>query len=148
MTITTFCDDGEVEQITKQLHKLINVLKVTDLCDSNHVEREIMLVKIQAVTRDIRDEVKTISDIFHGQIVDLTPTIYTVEIIGSSEELDTFLETVTKVTEIVEEPVREKLADRPDLIVSPFGVKENPNREKLNDDQYYENISLFDLEDK
>ncbi len=53
-----------------------------------------------------------------------------------------------KVTEIVEEPVREKLADRPDLIVSPFGVKENPNREKLNDDQYYENISLFDLEDK
>jgi hypothetical protein len=55
---------------------------------------------------------------------------------------------VEKVTEIIEEPVREKLADRPDLIVSPFGVKENPNREKLNDDQYYENISLFDLEDK
>ena len=55
---------------------------------------------------------------------------------------------VEKVTETVEEPVREKLADRPDLIVSPFGVKENPNREKLNDDQYYENISLFDLEDK
>ena len=52
------------------------------------------------------------------------------------------------VTEAVEEPVRETLANRPDLIVSPFGVKENPAKEKLNDDQYYENISLFDLEDK
>ena len=53
-----------------------------------------------------------------------------------------------KAVEVKEEPARERLTDRPDLIVSPFGVKENPNREKLNDDQYYENISLFDLEDK
>ncbi|WP_274968014.1 acetolactate synthase small subunit [Succinimonas amylolytica] len=102
MTITTFCDEQEVEQITKQLHKLINVLKVTDLCDSSHVEREIMLVKIEAATRDLRSEIKTMSDIFHGQIVDLTPTLYTVEIIGSSEELDHFLEAVTKVSEIIE----------------------------------------------
>ena len=53
-----------------------------------------------------------------------------------------------KITEAVEEPVKETLANRPDLIVSPFGVKESPAKEKLNDDQYYENISLFDLEDK
>ena len=102
MTISTSCDAQEVEQITKQLHKLINVLKVTDLIDSPHVEREIMLVKISANTRDLRDEIKTMVDIFHGQIVDLTPNLYTVEIIGISEELDNFLQSVEKAAEIIE----------------------------------------------
>ena len=80
MTIVTCCDDDEVEQITKQLHKLIDVLKVFDLADSGHIEREIMLAKVRANTRDLRDEVKSISDIFHGQIVDLTPDLYTIQV--------------------------------------------------------------------
>ncbi len=102
MTIVTTCDDDEVEQITKQLHKLIDVLKVCDLADSGHVEREIMLVKIRANTRDLRDEIKTMTDIFHGQIVDLTPELYTVQIIGTSEELDNFLAAVCQEAEVVE----------------------------------------------
>lgn len=102
MTIVTCCDAEEVEQITKQLHKLIDVLKVCDLADSGHVEREIMLVKIRANTRELREEIKTMSDIFNGSIVDLTPELYTVQIIGTSEELDNFLNAVCQVAEVVE----------------------------------------------
>lgn len=102
MTIVTTCDAEEVEQITKQLHKLIDVLKVTDLAEAGHVEREIMLVKIRANTRDLRAEIMSMSDIFHGQIVDLTPELYTVQIIGTSEQLDNFLGAVCQAAEVVE----------------------------------------------
>ncbi|MDD6176726.1 MAG: acetolactate synthase small subunit [Succinivibrionaceae bacterium] len=102
MTIVTFCDADEVEQITKQLHKLIDVLKVCDLADSGHVEREIMLIKVRANSRDLRDEIKSMADIFHGNIVDLTPELYTVQIIGTSEDLNNFLVAVREVVEIVE----------------------------------------------
>ena len=102
MTIVTTCDAEEVEQITKQLHKLIDVLKVTDLAEAGHVEREIMLVKIRANTRDLRAEIKSMSDIFKGEIVDLTPELYTVQIIGTSEQLDNFLAAVCQVAEVVE----------------------------------------------
>ena len=102
MTIVTCCDDDEVEQITKQLHKLIDVLKVFDLADSGHIEREIMLAKVRANTRDLRDEVKSISDIFHGQIVDLTPDLYTIQVIGSSDELNNFLTAISQAVDIVE----------------------------------------------
>ena len=102
MTIVTTCDAEEVEQITKQLHKLIDVLKVTDLAEAGHVEREIMLVKIRANTRDLRAEIKSMSDIFNGEIVDLTPELYTVQIIGTSEQLDNFLAAVCQAAEVVE----------------------------------------------
>lgn len=102
MTVVTSCDADEVEQITKQLHKLIDVLKVCDLADSGHVEREIMLIKIRANTRDLRDEIKSMADIFKGTIVDLTPDLYTVQIIGTSEDIDNFLTAVANVAEIVE----------------------------------------------
>ena len=102
MTIVTTCDAEEVEQITKQLHKLIDVLKVTDLAEAGHVEREIMLVKIRADTRDLRAEIKSMSDIFNGEIVDLTPELYTVQIIGTSEQLDNFLAAVCQAAEVVE----------------------------------------------
>ena len=102
MTVVTECDNDEVEQITKQLHKLVDVLKVYDLADSTHIEREIMLVKIRANTRDLRDEIKCMSDIFKGRIVDLTPDLYTVEIIGVSGKLDNFLTAVSQQAEIVE----------------------------------------------
>ena len=101
-TIVTTCDAEEVEQITKQLHKLIDVLKVTDLAEAGHVEREIMLVKIRANTRDLRAEIKSMSDIFNGEIVDLTPELYTVQIIGTSEQLDNFLAAVCQAAEVVE----------------------------------------------
>ncbi|MGN1394830.1 MAG: acetolactate synthase small subunit [Succinivibrionaceae bacterium] len=102
MTIVTCCDADEVEQITKQLHKLIDVLKVCDLADFGHVEREIMLVKVRANTRDIREEVKSMSDIFNGKIVDVTPDLYTLQILGTSEELDNCLVAIGQVTEVVE----------------------------------------------
>jgi acetolactate synthase-1/3 small subunit len=102
MTIVTYCNAEEVEQITKQLHKLVDVLKVCDLADSGHVEREILLIKIRANTRDLRDEIKSMTDIFRGTIVDLTPDLYTVQIIGASEDLDNFVAAVSNVAEIVE----------------------------------------------
>ncbi len=102
MTIVTSCDDDEVEQITKQLHKLIDVLKVYDLADSGHIEREIMLAKVRANTRDLREEVRSIAAIFDGKIVDLTPDLYTVQIVGTSADLDGFIAAVCQTVDVVE----------------------------------------------
>ncbi len=103
MTIQTVGDEKVLEQIEKQLHKLVDVLRVNELGQggSTHVEREIMLVKVQASGFG-REEVKRCAEIFRGQIVDVTPAIYTVQLAGTSEKLDAFLATVREVTEIVE----------------------------------------------
>ncbi|KES12963.1 Small subunit of acetolactate synthase [Snodgrassella alvi SCGC AB-598-P14] len=84
-----------MEQITKQLNKLIEVIKVIDLNDSNYVERELMLVKLRATGKD-RDEILRLTDIFRGHIIDVTDKTYTVEITGTSSKLDAFLDTVGK----------------------------------------------------
>ena len=102
MTIVTLGDERVVEQITKQLHKLVDVLKVSDITDGSHIEREIMLVKRRANTPDSRDEVKRLSEIFRGQIVDVTPDLYTVQLVGTSDKLDAFISTLKQSTEIVE----------------------------------------------
>ncbi len=102
MTIVTLGDERVIEQITKQLHKLVDVLKVSDITDGSHIEREIMLVKSRANTPDSRDEVKRLSEIFRGQIVDVTPDLYTVQLVGTSDKLDAFISTLKQSTEIVE----------------------------------------------
>ena len=95
MTIVTHGDDVVIEQITKQLNKLIEVVKVVDLNESRFVERELMLVKVRAVGKD-RDEILRLADIYRGQVVDVTDKSYTVEVTGTTDKLDSFLETVGK----------------------------------------------------
>ena len=97
LTLTTCCDEGTVEQITKQLNKLIEVVKVVDLTDGDHIERELMLVKVRAEGPQ-RPEVKRAADIFRGQIVDVTPDAYTVQLTGASEKLDAFIRAVGRAT--------------------------------------------------
>ncbi|WP_340615455.1 acetolactate synthase small subunit [Xenorhabdus entomophaga] len=101
MTIQTKGDAKVLEQIEKQLHKLVDVLRVNDLTAGPHVEREIMLVKLQA-SGDGREEIKRSADIFRGQIVDVTSTLYTVQLAGTGEKLDAFLNAVRDMAEIVE----------------------------------------------
>ena len=98
MTIQTVGDEKVLEQIEKQLHKLVDVLRVSELA---HVEREIMLVKIQASGYG-RDEVKRNTEIFRGQIIDVTPSLYTVQLAGTSDKLDAFLASIRDVAKIVE----------------------------------------------
>jgi len=82
-----------VEQITKQLNKLVEVVKVVDLTDGNHIERELMLVKVRAAGKD-RDEMKRLADIFRGRILDVTDKSYTIELTGTGEKLDAFLQAI------------------------------------------------------
>lgn len=96
LTLTTYGSDQVVEQITKQLNKLIDVVKLVDLTEGQHIERELMLVKVRA-TGAQRAEVKRTVDIFRGNIVDMTPSIYTVQIVGESDKLDGFLQALGAV---------------------------------------------------
>lgn len=91
LTLTTFGSDQVVEQITKQLNKLIDVVKLVDLTEGQHIERELMLVKVRASGAQ-RAEVKRTVDIFRGNIIDMTPSIYTMQIVGESDKLDGFLQ--------------------------------------------------------
>ena len=101
MTIVTTGNEAVLEQIEKQLHKLVDVLRVSELGQGAHVEREIMLVKIQAGGYG-RDEVKRNTEIFRGQIIDVTPSLYTVQLAGTSDKLDAFLASIRDVAKIVE----------------------------------------------
>ncbi|GHA07199.1 acetolactate synthase small subunit [Oceanisphaera arctica] len=101
MTIVTTGDERVIEQITKQLNKLVDVLKVSDLSEGDHIEREIVLVKVRADGAN-RDEVKRTADIFRGQIVDVTPHLYTVQLVGTSDKLDAFIRNMSETTEVVE----------------------------------------------
>ncbi|NHB90896.1 acetolactate synthase small subunit [Photorhabdus cinerea] len=101
MTIQTKGDARVLEQIEKQLHKLVDVLRVSELVSGSHVEREIMLVKLQASGYG-REEIKRSTEIFRGQIVDVTSTLYTVQLVGTSDKLDAFLDAVRDAAEIVE----------------------------------------------
>ena len=95
MTIVTRGNDQVLEQITKQLNKLVEVVKVIDFNNCRHVERELMLVKVRALGKD-RDELLRLTDIYRGQVVDVTDKSYVIEITGTSDKLDRFLETVPK----------------------------------------------------
>ncbi|MEC4750253.1 acetolactate synthase small subunit [Methylomicrobium sp. Wu6] len=91
MTIVTRGSDDIIEQITKQLNKLIDVVKLLDLSDVGaHIERELMLIKI-STTEQNRLEIRSIADIFRGKIIDVTASTYVVEMTGPSEKLDAFV---------------------------------------------------------
>ena len=90
MTLVTTGSDEIIEQITKQLNKLIDVVKLIDISESSHIERELMLVKVRA-TNGAREEVKRLTDIFRGRIIDVTPTSYVIEVTGEKSKLDAFL---------------------------------------------------------
>ncbi|OPX54762.1 acetolactate synthase, small subunit [Oceanospirillum multiglobuliferum] len=102
LTLTTIGSDQVIEQITKQLNKLIDVVKLVDLTEGVHIERELMLIKLKAVGAQ-RAEIKRTTDIFRGQIVDVTNTTYTVQMVGDSEKLDSFIQAmgVGAVLEVV-----------------------------------------------
>ena len=95
MTIVTSGSDDVIEQITKQLNKLVDVVKVVDLSEGTHIERELMLVKVRATGKD-REEMKRISDIFRGRILDVTDKTYTIELTGTGAKLDAFIEALEK----------------------------------------------------
>ena len=95
MTIVTTGSDEVVEQITKQLNKLIDVVKVVDLSDGDHIERELMLVKVRAIGTD-REEMKRMADIYRGRIIDVTDKDYTIELTGTGAKLDAFLNAIDR----------------------------------------------------
>ncbi|RPI00401.1 MAG: acetolactate synthase small subunit [Ignavibacteriae bacterium] len=95
MTIVTRGSDEVIEQITKQLNKLIDVVKVVDLSEAGHIERELMLVKVRA-EGEWREEMKRMSDIFRGRIIDVTDKTYTIEMTGAGHKLDAFLDALDK----------------------------------------------------
>ena len=93
LTLTTIGHTEMIEQITKNLNKLIEVVKLVDLSESAHIERELLLVKIKA-TGVQRAEIKRTVDIFRGQIVDVTSSVYTVQLAGASGKLDSFIQAI------------------------------------------------------
>jgi len=97
MTLVTSGTDEIVEQVCKQLNKLIDVVKLVNLTDDVHVERELVLIKVKAENEQ-RDEVKRIVDIFHGQVIDMTDTTYIIEVTGDSEKIDAVLKALEHMT--------------------------------------------------
>ena len=103
MTIVTSGSDAIIEQITKHLNKLVDVIKVVDLNESDHIERELMLVKVKTLDAS-REELMRLSDIFRGRIIDVNENSYTIEITGNGDKLDAFLKAVKP--ELILETVR------------------------------------------
>jgi acetolactate synthase-1/3 small subunit len=93
MTLVTRGTDEVVEQITKQLNKLVDVVRLMDMAEGAHIEREMMLIKVRASDGG-REEVKRLADIFRGKIIDVTDTVYTVELTGTGDKLDAFVKAV------------------------------------------------------
>ena len=103
MTLVTSGSDEIIEQITKHLNKLVDVIKVVNLNDSHHIERELLLIKL-AAKNDNREEIKRMVDIFRGRIIDVTENTYTIEMTGNGEKLDAFIGALEK--KIILEVVR------------------------------------------
>jgi acetolactate synthase-1/3 small subunit len=103
MTLVTRGSDAVIEQITKQLNKLVDTVKLVDLSDGPHIEREMMLIKVRA-EKQYREEIKRLADIFRGNIIDVTDTSFIIEMTGNSKKLDAFINAVHE--EMVVEVVR------------------------------------------
>ena len=97
LTLTTRGDDSKIQQIIKQLNKLVEVVRVEDLCDGEYVERELLLIKVRA-EGESRQEVKRTADIFRGQIIDVTVDAYTIQLAGPSNKLDAFIRAIDDVS--------------------------------------------------
>ena len=103
MTLVTTGSEEVIEQVTKQLNKLVDVVKLMDMSDGPHLEREMMIVKARAVDAG-REEVKRMADIFRGRVIDVTDTTYAIEVTGTSEKLDAFLKAMDPA--LIQEVVR------------------------------------------
>lgn len=103
MTLVTSGSDEIMEQITKHLNKLVDVIKVIDLNDNRHIERELLLIKL-AAKNNSREEIKRLVDIFRGRIIDVTENTFTIEMTGNGDKLDAFIETLDR--KIILEVVR------------------------------------------
>ncbi|KOQ95800.1 MULTISPECIES: acetolactate synthase small subunit [Haemophilus] len=101
MTIEAVGDEQVLEQIEKQLHKLVDVFKVVNLSEQEHIVREIVLAKVRAVGSS-RDEIKRLADIFRGQIVDVTPKSYTIQLSGTKDKIDAFISALKEETTLLE----------------------------------------------
>jgi acetolactate synthase-1/3 small subunit len=103
LTLVTRGSPEIIEQITKQLNKLVDVIRLVDLNEDRAIERELMLIKLHAAGGEQREEVKRLIDIFDGRVVDVTDSTYTVEIIGDGEQLDSFIEAASpkRIVEVV-----------------------------------------------
>ncbi len=95
MTIVTSGSDDVIEQINKQLNKLVEVVAVMDMNEGDHLERELMMVKVRAVG-DAREELKRMTDIFRGRIIDVSSEFYTIELTGAGSKLDSFLHAIDR----------------------------------------------------
>jgi acetolactate synthase-1/3 small subunit len=95
LTLTTMGSDAVVEQITKHLNRLVDIVKLVDLSDGPHIERELMLIKVRAVGKE-REEVKRMSDIFRGHIVDVTDKTYTIELTGNQQKMQSFIDALDR----------------------------------------------------
>jgi acetolactate synthase-1/3 small subunit len=91
MTIVTSGSEEVIEQITKQLNKLIEVVKVVDLSEAEHIERELMLIKVRATVKE-REDMKRMADIFRGRVIDVSDNTYTIELTGDGSKLDAFIQ--------------------------------------------------------
>lgn len=95
LTIMTTGSEDVIEQITKHLNRLVDVVKVVDLTEGAHIERELMLIKVRAVGKE-REEVKRMADIFRGRIVDVTDKSYTIELTGTQEKTQAFIDALDR----------------------------------------------------
>ena len=102
LTLVTSGSDDIIDQILKQLNKLVDTIRVEDLTEGRHIEREMMLVKVRA-EGDEREEIMRMADIFRGRILDVTATSYTIEVTGQVDKLDAFLEALDpeRILEVV-----------------------------------------------
>lgn len=103
MTIVTFGDDRILEQITKQLHKLVDVVTVVDMTGQNHVEREMALIKLRLRDEGSVDDLQRVNKVYRGRIADVSALYYTSEVVGTSEEIDAYLAAMAEheVVEVV-----------------------------------------------
>ncbi len=96
MTLVTRGSENVIEQIKKQLNKLIDIVKLADISEGVHIERELMMVKVQAANSEQREEIKRLADIFNGNVLDVTDKTYVIELTGSGDKLDAFLQTINQ----------------------------------------------------
>jgi len=102
ITIETTGDHKKIEQIIKQVNKLVDVLRISELTCKPHIERELMFVKVNAQTSEAREEIVRTADIFRGQIVDCTNQLYTVQLTGKKDKLNAFIRSVRRQSDIIE----------------------------------------------
>jgi acetolactate synthase-1/3 small subunit len=95
LTLITMGSDDVIEQITKHLNRLVDVIKVVDLTEGSHIERELMLIKVRAVGKE-REEMKRMADIFRGRIIDVTDKAYTIELTGNQDKIQAFIDALDR----------------------------------------------------